>query len=355
MAHERRRAALAALCVFAVALAAALFPAGGFGTHPSGVGTGGSPDAPPGDGAVPDRTTEPTTSSDSATDGSEGSDEPTTATTTTETSTPTPTTTETTESAAGDDPDEGRSLADVLVPLLGALALVAIAGFWTGVLGLTTTAVGPLPFTITLGGTPVGSVAGRIPSRTMALVVGLSATVPRLLDDAATLTREVGGGLATVVGGVARGTGSALRIGARGLGATFLAVPRALAGLGAGAGVLSGVGESLSFPNFGRRDGNRGRSGPRSSAEPEPEDPGPPSVEEAWRTMAERVRVPNRRARTPEEVARAAVERGFPDDAVRRLTDAFREVRYGGFSRSSRTETARSALDRLREYWRGDE
>lgn len=354
MAHERRRAALAALCVFAVALAAALFPAGGFGTHPSGVGTGGNPDAPPGDGAVPDRTTEPTTSSDSSTDGSESSDEPTASTTTTTTETSTPTST-TTESAAGDDSDEGWSLADVFVPLLTALSVAAVVGFWTGALKLTSTAAGPLPFTITVGGTPVGSLAGRIPSRTMALVVGLSASVPRLLDDAATLTREVGGGLATVVGGVARGTGSALRIGARGLGATFVAVPRALAGLGAGASVLSGVGKSLSFPSFGGRDGNRGRSGPRSSAKPEPEDPGPPSVEEAWRTMSERVRVPNRRARTPEEVARAAVERGYPDDAVRRLTDAFREVRYGGFPRSSRTETARSALDRLRDYWRDDD
>jgi hypothetical protein len=351
VAHERRRAALAALCVFAVALAAALFPAGGFGTYPSGVGTGGGPDAPD-DGAVPDPTTDGRPTSDgSATTTESGPTEESSGTTTPGT------TSDTTTPPGGDgsDGDSGDStLAAALVALFGLLGAALFGGFRTGVLAVEGSAGGSLPVTITVRGTPVGSLVGAIPSRTMTLVVGLSSSVPQLLDDAATLAREVGGGLATVAGGLARGIAGTLRIGAEGLGATLAAVPRALAGLGAGASVLSGVGRSLSLPSFGGRDSSRGRTGAKAGSDTEQADAGPPTIEEAWQTMADRVSI-NRRTRTPAEIARAAIERGYPSDAVQRLTDSFREVRYGGFPRSERTEAARTALDRLRRHWRDDE
>ncbi|WP_132058807.1 DUF4129 domain-containing protein [Halorussus amylolyticus] len=343
MAHERRRAALAALCVFAVALAAALFPAGGFGTYPSGVGTGGGPDAPADGGAAsdpptdsPDSNTPTETTVEETTD--ETTDSTTAETTTTETTTEEETTTATSSNTDGGGPD----LSGVFAVLTGLATAVVALGFWSGVLGLAETSTGGLPFTVTVGGRPVGSLVGTIPSRTMGFVVGLSASVPRLLDDAASLAREVGGGLSTVTG-------------AQGLGTTFAAIPRAFAGLGAGASLLSGIGGSVSLPSFGGRGRESGSGGSAPTPDSEPEETGPPSVEDAWQAMSERVRVRNRKARTPEEVARAAIDRGYPDDAVRRLTDAFREVRYGGLSRSNRTPVARSALDRLRRFWEGDE
>nr|WP_240147647.1 DUF4129 domain-containing protein [Halorussus sp. JP-T4] len=188
----------------------------------------------------------------------------------------------------------------------------------------------------------------------MSLVVGLSGAVPRLLDDAASLTGAVGSGLGSVLGAAGRGTVEALRIGAGGLAATFTAVPRALAGLGAGGGLFASLG-SVSVPSFGggSESADAGTAGGRRTAEPE--DVRPPTVEEAWEALRDRVPVRNRRARTPGEVARAAARRGYPDEAVRRLTDAFREVRYGDLPRDARTDSARSALDRLRDYWGDDE
>lgn len=355
----QRRAALAVLCVFAIALSASLFPAGGFGTAPSGVGTGGG--SAPADGELPDGdpsdsnspggsattgTADPagtTSPSGDASDGSDGSGSQATETTTTNATT----TAETPVEQSGDNGP--LAVFSAVLLLFGGLAAV---GFRTGLLGLRSGTAGTAPVTLTVGGTPVGELVGSVPARTMALVVGLSASVPRVLDDAAALTRAFGGSLSTVLGGLARGTGDALRIGARGLGATLSAVPRAFAGLGAGAGLLSSLGNA-SLPSIGRRSRGRGgsQSAPASGTADEPEDSTPPTVEEAWQALTERVRLRNPEARTPGEFARAAVDRGYPDEAVRRLTDAFREVRYGDLSRSDRTEAAREALDGLRKHW----
>jgi uncharacterized membrane protein len=349
--RARRRAALAALCVFAVALAATLFPAGGFGSQPAGVGAGGGPDAPTGGPAPANEspTATPATNSDTATTDQEPA------------TTAEPTTTEATETTtvgAASDPGtgDGGPGAGALFGALFALAgVVTAVGLWTGAIAVTATTAGAIPFTVTVGDTPIGSLVGAIPARTMALVVGLSASVPRILDDAAALSREVATGLSTAVGGVARATESALRVGAAGLGATVAAVPRALAGLGAGASLLSRVGGAgLPSLGLGGRDRSSRAGGTTASSDPDG-DAGLPSIEEAWQAMAERVRIRNRDARTPGEFARAAVERGYPDDAVARLTDAFREVRYGDLSRADRTSAARSALDRIRRHREGDD
>lgn len=359
MPHERRRAALAVLCVFAVAFAATLFPASGFGDRPAGVGIGDGSDAPADAEGAPDTATmsAPDTDQPTATttgrsggglnDGGRSTEATTTTTTATETTT-----------AAGDTDTGGRTgplgaIATAVLSLASLVVLLVIVGFWTGTLAVAASA-GLVPVTVVVGETPVGELAGSVPTRTMALVVGLSTSVPRLLDDAAGLTRAVGGSFATVLGAAGRGAADAVRIGAQGLTATVTAVPHALAGLGAGAGIFASLG-NVSVPRLGR---GRDRDDGRSRAEDRPdvaEETAPPSVEEAWATLRDRTPVRNRDVRTPGEIARTAARRGYPDEAVRRLTDAFREVRYGDLPRSDRTGSARSALDRLRDYWRDDE
>ncbi|WP_243700496.1 DUF4129 domain-containing protein [Halorussus pelagicus] len=356
MSRERRRAALAALCVLAVALAATLLPASGFGSQPAGVGVGGdAADAPGGGGTdAPRQTTEATappatTAQDAETTTSDGGDETTTTTTTTATTTTTGT------APSGSSPFAGADLfVTAATGLFGLVGLLALVGFSTGVLEVSSRAAGALPFTLTIGGTPLGALVGRIPARTMATIVALSSSVPRLLDDAASLAGAVGRSLGSVLGAAGRGTAEAFRIGAKGLALTVTSIPRALAGLSAGLGVFSGLG-NVSMPSLGRGGSDDGDDRNRSTSSDEQADPVPPTVEEAWETMRDRVPVRNRRARTPGEVARAAARRGFPDEAVRRLTDSFREVRYGDLPRDERTDSARSALDRLRDYWRGDE
>nr|WP_255666305.1 DUF4129 domain-containing protein [Haladaptatus sp. DYF46] len=72
--------------------------------------------------------------------------------------------------------------------------------------------------------------------------------------------------------------------------------------------------------------------------------------------MTEHLSVRRRRTRTPAEYAREATERGYPADAVRQLTDAFREVRYGSFPPTAkRTKLARAALDKIERFREGDE
>ena len=220
-----RRAALAALCVLGVALAAVLFPAGGFGGYPSGVGTGESPDRspgsvsdadPPGDAPTETAGSTPTTDGESATATSETPDT-TTGTTASETTTAT-----TTAAGAGSGSGGGFVLALVAAVLGVSLGVVAF-GFWAGTLAVEDRGAGALPFTATVNGTPLGDLLGAVPARTMGLVVGVSAAIPRLADDAATLTRAIAAGSATVLGALARGTGGALRVGLGGFAAALRA------------------------------------------------------------------------------------------------------------------------------------
>ncbi|MUV49226.1 DUF4129 domain-containing protein [Haloarcula sp. CBA1122] len=72
-----------------------------------------------------------------------------------------------------------------------------------------------------------------------------------------------------------------------------------------------------------------------------------PSIRDLWRAFAKHV-VPGRwRTRTPGEVSRAAIDSGLPRAPVEALTEAFRDVEYGGHSSDSRREQARSAYDAL--------
>jgi hypothetical protein len=73
-------------------------------------------------------------------------------------------------------------------------------------------------------------------------------------------------------------------------------------------------------------------------------------VREAWAWFVQQVPVRNPGATTPGEYARRGIERGFPADAVRTLTRAFRETTYSRGEPDERTaQAARDAYRRLRE------
>lgn len=67
-----------------------------------------------------------------------------------------------------------------------------------------------------------------------------------------------------------------------------------------------------------------------------------------WHRFVDVVGVEGWETKTPGEVARAAVRKGFPKRPVYALTNAFRAAAYGGRSESSRLDRARSALGALR-------
>ncbi len=68
-----------------------------------------------------------------------------------------------------------------------------------------------------------------------------------------------------------------------------------------------------------------------------------------WRRFVGVIGVDRWETKTPAEVAREAIERGFPKKPVYALTAAFRDAAYGGRSESSRLERAEEALDSVRE------
>lgn len=75
-------------------------------------------------------------------------------------------------------------------------------------------------------------------------------------------------------------------------------------------------------------------------------DDGPtPTVRRLWRRLANWVLPETWRTRTPAEVSRAAIERGLPPGPVETLTEAFRDIEYGGKSAAEREPQARAAFD----------
>ncbi|WP_408956878.1 DUF4129 domain-containing protein [Natrinema sp. 74] len=72
------------------------------------------------------------------------------------------------------------------------------------------------------------------------------------------------------------------------------------------------------------------------------------SFRELWRAFARRVAPGRWRTRTPGEIERRALSKGYPREPVRELTTLFREVEYGGRSRSSeRRDRAAAAYDEI--------
>ncbi|MFD1512819.1 DUF4129 domain-containing protein [Halomarina rubra] len=343
--YAPRRAALLALCAIAVILAASLFPAVGFGSYPSGSWTGPAGDAAvsgPADGQpadVEDPTDDPNGQSDENAPG-----EPTPTPTATPTATPTETPAAADSGGDRHDGSGGESL--LLVPVL------AVFGGLFLVLGLSLRRLGYRrrgfwfvhPSLPDLPPAFVRNALAAIPQATMGFVVGVGATLPRLLDDTATVLGAAG----SAVVNVGRGAARAMAL-------TLTAVPTAFAaglggiatGFGRALGALPGAASSLGGQTI--RDGSTTDATTTTEEESLAEDLGPLSVEEAWAEMTDRVPIRNRNAATPGQYARRAVRRGLPARSVGTLTRLFREVRYGGRSGEERFGDALDAYDALDE------
>lgn len=78
-------------------------------------------------------------------------------------------------------------------------------------------------------------------------------------------------------------------------------------------------------------------------------------LQSVWKRFVDTVGVDRRETKTPGEVARSAVRKGFPRKPVYALTNAFRAAAYGGREQSSRLDRARSALASLRSEEDGEQ
>lgn len=356
MDRNHLRAALIALCVLAVIFGASLFPATGFGSYPAGPGGGSRAGDTGGTGHGGHSTVEAGTTT------GQQSDAMTTAAQTTSSDangdsngqpTATTTTTTTTNVGAGASNHPSSGGGDLLKTILEGIgvALLCLVGFLLAGFRTGTVRVGgggAIPLVIR--GVPIGELFGKIPARTMGLVVGFSASIPRFADDSFGLLAELGRGLSAGTVGLGSAIAETFSILGRGFGGALLSVGSV------GSGLFS-IPKVLSRPSFGGTNGkSKRRTTSHETAPTEPEEGGPPSIEEAWESMIERLPVRRRRTTTPAEYARVAMNRGYPADAVRQLTDAFREVRYGRFPASGkRTKVARTAIDRIERFREDDE
>jgi hypothetical protein len=80
----------------------------------------------------------------------------------------------------------------------------------------------------------------------------------------------------------------------------------------------------------------------------------PPGLFAVWRAFVAIVPATAVASRTPGELARAAVDAGFPADPVRDLTDRFREVRYGGGDADEAAGPARRAFAAIKTAFGAD-
>ncbi len=352
MKRNHLRAALIALCVLAVIFGASLFPATGFGSYPAGPGggsragslgtpnpgqtTGGGGTHTPQNAAT--TTGQTTTSSDS---NSNSNGQSTTTTTTTK------------GPAKDSTPPSSGGLSPLKAILegIGAVLLILIVGLFAGFRTGTVRFGGGGLIPLTVFDVPIGELFGKIPARTMGLIVGFSASIPRFADDALGLLSELGRGLSAGTVGLGSALVETVTILGRGFGGAFLAIGSV------GKGLFS-IPSTLSRPTFGRSGGKSTQRATTSGTTtvPEPEERGPPSIEEAWESMTDHLPVRRRPTTTPAEYARVAMNRGYPAEAVRQLTNAFREVRYGSLPASEkRTKLARAAFDKIEQFREDDE
>ncbi|WP_255193898.1 DUF4129 domain-containing protein [Natronobeatus ordinarius] len=359
MGYDLRNAALIGCCVLAIVVAAAFFPAAGYGDAPDrdAVGSdhyGDALDRDAGDGSsgddaplergldgVVDAVSGEGWSDDPAEEPAD--DEPEAAS---DSSSP--------DRDASDEPASSSS--GQFNHLLGSLLTLGVLGIGVvvGVLGAVSVwrATEPARLGVPESEIPSGALPrlwfrlGLIPQATMVVAIGASRTLPSFLDAVAGGSRVVGTSLSLVASGVGRGLGATLA----GL-PSLLTVSWPRIGLSSSVSglhsVLSGIGprSSRSDANASRTRRSRASTGDDAVDAP---DTGPPTVEEAWAEMIDLVPVRRRRGRTPGEYARAAIDAGLPVDPVSRLTEVFREVRYGGYPPSAdRTRRARDALERI--------
>lgn len=337
VSYAPRHALFAALCVFGVAFAAALFPAAGIDAHPGGTLERGPEGGALPDGSTPDSslrdeqmTDEPTATDPDPTPDDIGQDP---LSSPTDSSTDSPTATDVVPPDRGSDQSSGGFFGTALAVLgIGLVAVVAALRFRStpgsrgdggGSDSLLPGVAGSLPS------------LGQLPQATMTAVVRGATNIGPVLGGMTRTATGVAGGFGDAFGAL----GGSLRRGASLFGSLSL-------GLGGGAGL-----RGLDLPGRRRRKSPSGtdpRTAESDDPAPEEPDPGPQSVREAWAAMVERVPLDRPSVRTPGEVARAAVVAGLPADPVGRLTGLFQEVRYGGSPDDDRRlSAARRALDRF--------
>jgi hypothetical protein len=251
------------------------------------------------------------------------------------------------------------ALAGVTVVSIGVGGLLVAAGVALGVVVPRRRGPGDR-LVLEVFGTEVnvGGALSGLSKGSMRFVFGLSSSVGNLvtgLGTAASATLSALGSLGTgstkALLSLPSGLGKGLAAAGRGLGGAVLSVP---AGFGS---ILSGIGGTRSeAPSRDPREEST-RSDDDASGTDGDDGPDPPeSVEEAWDRFTDRVRVRDRRSRTPGELARVAASRGVPSEPVGRLTRTFREVRYGERPRTdSRVRSAREAWTRIHDYFTEDE
>lgn len=102
---------------------------------------------------------------------------------------------------------------------------------------------------------------------------------------------------------------------------------------------------------FGRDAGGSGRlRGDPCESPGDDETPPAVAVREAFRELVRMLGIRGWRTMTPGEIARAATDRGLPEGPVRAVTDAFRDVEYGGVEPSEALrDRVAGALSLLRD------
>jgi hypothetical protein len=354
---DRQRALLAAACALAVLLAGASLAATDRGRVPgseidvAGSATGGT-DAASSDGTATPASSESTTPPPETADSTPSRTTPTPAESAPPPASPTPS--ETPLPAEGN----GDSASNSLVVLLGVLLLLGTAGGVVVVgLSLFRNAADDAQ-----GGS--GNRGGNLRIPGLPVDTANSFRVLAARTTSATIQFPVAAiSLARASRGVATGAGSALTSAARAVrvaGRIQGSLLRSLAGSsGSGGSLLPSL--SGLVPDLSRDDSGGAQLWAGETTDPaDVEDTTAPeieSIDDAWAELQEMVPARRRRrdAMTPIEIARLAVDEGFPRDSVVRLTDIFRETTYGGTPPTdSRREAALRALQTIRDE-RGDE
>lgn len=348
MAPRLARAALVLLCALAVVHGTALFPAAfDVELHADGpaapTGPGANDDLPGDDPSGTGPADDPTeTQTDAAT--------PTESSASGGGSTPVPPSQEHADGGAGDG---GGGIDGLFSAFSAGLLLLFLVTGVGGLLVLFGERDGDRSFALPNVSLPwsVPTLSlRRIPQLTTLLVITAASGLVRIAEDATRLGRLLVGSVASAVGPVASVLGRAL-----------VSLPRTTAALvaapvrvvGSSLTLIGGLGfvrGGLSRPSFGTDSTPSTDARAESDAVPAADDGTEPaaSVLDAWRSMADRVPVRNPEATTPVEYARKATAIGLPEGPVARLTDLFREVRYGGRADSTdRVSAARRALDAL--------
>jgi hypothetical protein len=333
MASDPRRALIVMACVVAVGVGGVALPATSYGD-------------------VPGSDVDVVGSSNEA--GEDGNPDPKETETDTQTQTDTQTETdprERTDTPGGaDGGDSGDSNANGL-DLGPVLVVVGVVVLGLAAAGIRHTTVESKVFSVgaagRLGSLPSITIPNpfrAIAARTAAVTLSAPATAGRLGH----ALQEAVVGVGSAVGSAAAALGRAGRIQASAMGSLASAI----------SGVGLGLSTSLSdlTPRFGRDDLREARPAASGGGEEGSDEDVTTrlSVVDAWTEMRRLVPISNAAARTPAEVARAAIDQGLPRGPVMRLTEIFREVTYGRADPNGIRETAVDALRSVRNAIRGE-